>query len=395
MNKTKTLFVLGMAGFIVTAVNLVVSPILPAIAHSIHSDIARAGLLITAYMLPFGIFQVIYGPLADRFGKKQVIAFALSLFTLATGLCSLGKTIMSLILFRALTGIFAAAIIPISFALIGDIFPAQERQGAIGSFLGLAFLGQGFSMIIGGVIAYLLSWRGVFITYAILSLVPTLLFLTNYSRLPGEKQPQRHPFAPFKILLGETNHLLTYLVILLEGLFILGSFSFIGSYISHVYHFNNLLIGTIMTVFGVMTVVGGRLTGKLALRMGARRLLSCGLTIAALANLTIYFSGRYLFLLVLGTAELGLGFVLAHSTLLNMATEFSPMARGAAMSLVAFFFMSAGGIGTAIGGLLIAKFGLELLFLIYGLALLLTLLLSQVVIKKQETIQVKMPSDAS
>jgi predicted MFS family arabinose efflux permease len=217
-------------------------------------------------------------------------------------------------------------------------------------------------MIIGGVIAYLLSWRGVFITYAILSLVPTLLFLRNYSRLPGEKQPQQHPFAPFKILLGETHHLLTYLIILLEGLFILGSFSFIGSYIAHVYHFNNLLIGTIMTVFGVMTVVGGRLTGKLALRMGARRLLSCGLTIAALANLTIYFSGRYLFLLVLGTAELGLGFVLAHSTLLNMATEFSPNARGAAMSLVAFFFMSAGGIGTAIGGLLIAKFGLELLF---------------------------------
>jgi predicted MFS family arabinose efflux permease len=129
--------------------------------------------------------------------------------------------------------------------------------------------------------------------------------------------------------------------------------------------------------------------------MGARRLLSCGLTIAALANLTIYFSGRYLFLLVLGTAELGLGFVLAHSTLLNMATEFSPNGRGAAMSLVAFFFMSSGGIGTAIGGFLIAKFGLEPLFLIYGLALLLTLLLSRVVIKKQETIQGKMPSDAS
>lgn len=378
MNKKRTLLVLGMAGFIVTADNLVVSPILPAIAHSIHSDIARAGLLITAYMLPFGIFQVIYGPLADRFGKKQVIAFALALFTLATGLCALGKTIMSLILFRALTGIFAAAIIPISFALIGDIFSVRERQGAIGSFLGLAFLGQGFSMIIGGVIAYILSWRGVFITYAILSLVPTLLFLKNYSRLPGESQPQQHPFAPFKKLLRETNHLLTYLLILLEGLFILGSFSFIGSYIAHVYRFNNLLIGMIMTVFGIMTVIGGRLTGKLALRIDARRLLSCGIAIAALANLTIFLSGRYLFLLVLGTAGLGLGFVLAHSTLLNMATEFSPNSRGAAMSLVAFFFMSGGGIGTAIAGFLIAKFGLEPLFMIYGLALLLTLLLSRV-----------------
>lgn len=44
----------------------------------------------------------------------------------------------------------------------GDIFPIQERQGAIGTFMGISFLGQGLSMVIGGTIAYFLSWRGVF-----------------------------------------------------------------------------------------------------------------------------------------------------------------------------------------------------------------------------------------
>ena len=43
-----------------------------------------------AYMLPFGLFQLVFGPLADRYGKKQVITLAMILFTVATGLCALG-----------------------------------------------------------------------------------------------------------------------------------------------------------------------------------------------------------------------------------------------------------------------------------------------------------------
>jgi MFS family permease len=69
---------------------------------------------------------------------------------------------------------------PISLALIGDIFPVQERQGAIGTFLRISFLGQRLSMITGGAIAYFLSWRGVFAGYALLSLIPMILIIKSY-----------------------------------------------------------------------------------------------------------------------------------------------------------------------------------------------------------------------
>jgi predicted MFS family arabinose efflux permease len=111
------------------------------------------------------------------------------------------------------------------------------------------------------------------------------------------------------------------------------------------------------------------------LRINANHILSYGLGIAALANLTIYFIGRQLPFLVIGVAGLGLGFVLTHSTLLNRATQFSQTARGAARSLVAFFFMSGGGIVSAVASQLISHLGLETLFLIYGFALILTLAL--------------------
>ena len=381
MNKNKIVLLLGFAGFIVMADNWVVSPILPAIGGNLGIDIAKAGLLITAYMIPFGIFQIIFGPLADRYGKKQVITFSMIMFAVAAALCAVGTGLTNLAIYRALTGIFAASVMPISLALIGDVFPVQERQSAIGTFMGISFLGQGLSMVIGGTIAFIFNWRGVFGIYALISIIPVILLIRNYKALPSEKNPDSLIIKPYLKLLGTSRSLFTYLLVLLEGLFIIGSFSYIGSFIAEIYHFNNLFIGLIMTAFGIMTVIGGRAGGKLAQRTGARKILSIGLLSAAAADLIIFFLGNNLFLLIIGVALLGLGFIFTHSTLLTRATEFAQKARGSAMSLVAFFFMGGGGIGTAIGGRLIADSGLERLFIVYGIALVLTLLASFLLIR--------------
>jgi predicted MFS family arabinose efflux permease len=283
--------------------------------------------------------------------------------------------------FRALTGIFAASVMPISLAMIGDIFPVNERQGAIGTFMGISFLGQGLSMVIGGTIAYFLNWRGVFGVYAVLALVPTILLFKNYKSLPSEKHPDSKIFAPYIKLLGTSKSLFTYIIVLLEGIFIVGSFSYAGAYIFKTYNFNYFYIGLIMTAFGIMTVIGGRLSGKIVQKIGARKVLSVGLTLAALADIVIYLFGNTLWLLIIGVALLGLGFIFTHSTLLTRATEFAQKARGAAMSLVAFCFMGGGGVGTAIGGKLISATSLNKVFLVYGIALAVTLLLSFVMIR--------------
>jgi len=381
MKKNRIIMLLGLAGFIVMADNWVVSPILPAISQNLNIDIAKAGLLITAYMIPFGFFQIVFGPLADRFGKKQVITFSIAMFTIATGLCALGSSLGNLSIFRALTGIFAASVMPISLAMIGDIFPIKERQGAIGTFMGISFLGQGLSMAIGGTIAYFFNWRGVFGIYAVFALIPTFLLIKNYKALPSEKHPDSKIFAPYLKLLGTSRSLFTYIIVLLEGMFVVGSFSYAGAYISKTYGFNYFYIGLIMTAFGIMTVIGGKLSGKIALKIGTRKILSVGLTMAALADIVIYFFGNILWLLIVGVALLGLGFIFTHSTLLTRATEFAQKARGAAMSLVAFCFMGGGGVGTAVGGRLITATSLSNLFLVYGIALAATLILSLILIR--------------
>ena len=381
INKNSIILLLGLAGFIVMADNWVVSPILPAVAQNLNIDIAKAGLLITAYMIPFGIFQIIFGPLADRYGKKQVITFSIIMFTIATGLCALGSSLTNLAIYRGLTGIFAASVMPISLALIGDIFPMEERQQAIGTFMGISFLGQGLSMAIGGTIAYFLNWRGVFIAYAVLSLIPTILLIANYKKLPSEKNPNSEILKPYFRLLSNSKSLFTYFIVLLEGIFIVGSFSYTGSYIAKTYNFNYFSIGMILTAFGIMSVIGGRLSGKLVNKLGQKKVLSLGLLFASVADIIIFYFGSNIYLLVLGVALLGLGFILTHSTLLTRATGFAQKARGAAMSLVAFCFMGGGGVGTAIGGKIITSYSLNSLFIIYGIALIVTLGLSFLLIR--------------
>ena len=211
MKTRKILLILGLAGFVVMADNWVVSPILPSISNDIGVSVARAALIITAYMLPFGLFQLVFGYLADRFGKRQVITVAMVFFTISTGLCSLAAGLTDLAIYRALTGVFAASVMPISLALIGDIFPLKERQSAIGTVMGISFLGQGLSMAIGGSIAYFFNWRGVFVIYAVIAIISTILLLTIGKSIPSIKNPNSKVFAPYLSLLKNSSSLKIYL----------------------------------------------------------------------------------------------------------------------------------------------------------------------------------------
>ncbi|SFG81480.1 Predicted arabinose efflux permease, MFS family [Desulfotomaculum arcticum] len=391
----KLLLILGLAGFTVMADNWVVSPILPSIAQNINIPVTRAGLLITAYMIPFGLFQLVFGPLADRYGKRQVINTTMLLFTFATALCAIGVSLTDLAIYRALTGIFAASIMPVSLALIGDVVPMPQRQSAIGTFMGISFLGQGLSMAIGGTIAYFVSWRGVFIIYAGLAVVSTVLLFTAGRKIPSAKNPNSRLLAPYWRLLTNKDSALTYLVVLIEGILIIGSFSYLGAFIEHLYHYNNLYIGLMMTAFGVLAVIGGRLSGKLAAKMGRKRVLSLGLLSATLADVIFYLYGSQLIVLAIGIGLLGLGFMLAHSTLLTIATEFAPQARGTVMSLVAFCFMGGGGLGTALGGRLIAAHSYTWFFSAYALCLALLILLAWLVVPGMVARQQPQPQPGS
>lgn len=370
--KTKRLIiVLGLAGFIVMADNWVVSPLLPTIARSFGVDPVRAGILISAYMLPFGLFQLIYGPLADRFGKLRIIGTSLVLFTVATTLCGLGLGLGDLTAYRALTGAFAAAVMPVGLAVVGDLVPMQQRQQAIATFMGIAFFGQAVSMTIGGAIAYLSSWRGVFWIYGVASAVITVLVLLTIRGFKSELKGDPHSefVKPYGRLLRHGPSLKTYLVTLAEGVLILGSFSYLGTEAARALTLGSLGVGLLMAVFGVGVIIGSRAAGPLSARFERRLLVTLGLVSAAVADVLVALVPGQVLATAGALLLLGFGFMLAHSSLLTTATQFAQKARGTAMSLVAFCFMVGGSIGTLLGGRAIGAFGYDVFYAGFGVAL--------------------------
>ena len=170
-------------------------------------------------------------------------------------------------------------------------------------------------------------------------------------------------------MLSNSKSLLIYLIVLVEGILIIGSFSYLGAYTEHLFHFNYLYIGLTLTAFGAGAVITGRLVGKIVPRLGRPNTLILGLIVAMAADFLLYGVKTSALMLILGIALLGIGFMLAHSSLLTIATEFAKMARGTAMSLVAFCFMGGGGVGTAIGGKVISSMGYARFYGLYGLFL--------------------------
>src|SRR5215211_3311045 len=154
----------------VSAEARVIAPLLPAIALGLQSSVAAAGLLITAYSIPYGLFQLVYGPLADRFSRQRVMGLALGLFAIGTLSSGFAPSLPGLDALRFCTGAAAAGVIPVALAYVGDAVPYADRQAALGRIVSFASLGGVLSAALGGVVATLLSWRALFAGYGVLAL---------------------------------------------------------------------------------------------------------------------------------------------------------------------------------------------------------------------------------
>src|SRR5580765_6502592 len=103
---------------------------------------SAGAIIISAYALPYGLFQLLYGPIGDRVGKLRVMAACLTVFSFGTFACAFVPNIPVFATLRFLTGVAAAAVVPMSLGYIGDKFPYQDRQIALARFMSALMIGQ-------------------------------------------------------------------------------------------------------------------------------------------------------------------------------------------------------------------------------------------------------------
>lgn len=354
------------AAFLVSLDRAIFAPLLPALAHDLGTTVGGAGLAVTAYVLPYGLCQLFYGPLGDRLGRVAVLRWCFVVFAVGTGLSALAPGLAALIGLRAATGAAAAAIIPLGLAFIGDSVPYGRRQGAIAGLMGVTSLGSALSTAAGGILGGFVSWRAVFALYGVVALaVAALLFRLPAAR-PAAPATARPRYGDV-LRLAPARRL--YALVALEGTIVLGAFTYLGAFLQDRFAIGYLAIGLVLACNGVGTLLASRLFARIGARLPeSRRLLVGGLLLAAgyLALLPL----RWWPSTALPLLAMGVGFALFHSTLQTRATELVPAARGTAVALFAFSLFVGGAAGTAAFGWLVTAVGYVPLLAIAGLALL-------------------------
>jgi predicted MFS family arabinose efflux permease len=345
----RTLWLLIAAIFVVSIDSRVISPILPAIASEFDVTIGRAGLIVTAYLLPYGLFQLAYGPVADRVGQVKVVSFALAAFAIGGVVCALAPSLNTLILARLFTGLAAAAIFPLTLAYIGETVDYSRRQNVIGYTVMASSIGQVMSAAAGGFLAAVLSWRAIFLFDGAIAAIITIEMFRRHRSHRRPAGSRRRARAAYAEVLRDRRHILFYALIFIEGGFTIGAFSFFGALLRDRDGFSYAAIGFLVSLFGFSAIAAGRFLGRIARRLGEKRMIATGGGLSALCFVIVVLQPALVFfpiaMLILGGA-----FTVMHSTFQTRATELAPTARATGISLFAFSLF----LGSSVGALLTA-----------------------------------------
>jgi len=155
-----------LAIMVATGVVAIDATIISTAVTSIVGDIggfSQFPWLFSVYLLAQSVTVPVYAKLADTIGRKRIVLFGLSVFLLGSILCALAWDMPSLIAFRAVQGIGAGAILPITSTIVGDIYTIEERartQGYLASVWAVAAVA---GPALGGVFAMWDFWRGIFL----------------------------------------------------------------------------------------------------------------------------------------------------------------------------------------------------------------------------------------
>lgn len=166
MRKNKTnVMVVTVAIFIATFMSAIegtiVSTAMPTIVGDLHG-LNMMNWIFSIYLLTNAMLTPIYGKLADRVGRKPVFITGLAIFIIGSALCGLAQNMITLIIFRALQGIGAGAIMPVSFTIIADIYPLQKRAKVLGFNSSAWGIASVVAPLLGGFIVERLSWHWIF-----------------------------------------------------------------------------------------------------------------------------------------------------------------------------------------------------------------------------------------
>jgi len=169
--KRSALLVTTLAAFLtpfgISSVNIA----LPSIGREFLMDAILLGWVITVYLLASAMFLVPFGRVADIYGRKRIFTYGIIVFSFGSLGSALSNSAATLICFRILQGIGAAAIFPVGAAILTSAFPSSELGRVLGINVVAVYLGYSVGPFLGGLLTHHFGWRSIFLANVIAGLI--------------------------------------------------------------------------------------------------------------------------------------------------------------------------------------------------------------------------------
>ena len=339
--KRRALAVLALCNFFVGWGSLVTVPLVPAIARGTEMAAESGALLVSAYALAFLLVAPVFGVVSDRLGRRIVILAGMVVFGAGTAIIGFGDDLRALLVARAITGVGAGMVAPAVFALVGDLFPYEERGHATGVVSAMLVASTVLGVPLSGFLAEAAGWRWAFFVIAVLAALTLAAVLAGLPKdgpgrqVSGAKQGPAS--AGMRGALATPSIGLALLATFLWYGNLQGTFANAGLFYARQFGLDAAGVGVVLMVVGLGSVGGNLLGGVLSDRINKRTVAAVAGPLAALG----VFSLTYLVPLAGGGLALAVGahllwavaFSMGFSSLAALVSELNPKARGAVLAL--------------------------------------------------------------
>lgn len=352
---------LSLAAFASAASLRATDPLLALISRDYGVTAGEASAVITGFALAYGLFQLVHGPIGDRYGKFRMVLATTAISGLTTFACAFAPGVEALIAARFLSGITVGALIPLSMAWIGDTVPYEARQATIARFLIGQMLGVAAGASAAGLLAQAWGWRAIFVALGALYLAIAALLLRELgadARLAarGAGGSLLAAFGRMARLLGRPWVRVMLITVAIEGALANGAFAFVA-WDLHARHGIGIgASGIFIAAFPAGGLMYAAVAGRVVPLVGERGLVLAGGVILGLSYLGMLLAPSAAWVLPC-LVGVGIGIYVMHNTLQVNATQMAPEARGAAVALFAFCLFTGQSIGIWLGARAVDAWG--------------------------------------
>jgi len=369
----RAIALLAVAAFASAATTRICDGLLPQLATEFNVTPGEAAIVATAYSLTYGLLQPAFGIAGDRYGKYRLILVCCVLSLVTTAGCALAPSLNALALARLAAGFAAAGIVPLALAWIGDAVPYDIRQTTIARFMMGQISGLIVGQAFGGWFGDIAGWRAAFVVILALYAVATAGLAFELRRNPlANGAPSKAPLsAAIATLLGALRRgsvRALMLAVFLEGFLCFGAVAYITTMLHFSFGLSFGQAGLLLIAFGLGGILYATLARRIVPRFGETGVARISGALFFIAFLGLAVAPAPLFAAPACLAA-GAAYYLLHSVLQVNATQATPHARGAGMSLFATSFFLGQAAGVAAAAPIVDRYGAPAVFFIAALTL--------------------------